>query len=248
VRDQYNQVMPNAVVVWLATPSGIVTVTPNGATATVTGTSVGTATVKATSGTVNGTATVTVTSTGGYLVFDSFTNGSGSVAGRSPEINVPNSQWQTLGSAGVALQNGVLKLMSAPFTLSGAVVNAGVADGTICADWNVGVKTGWGGVVVRYNDPQNFIVARYYVSAVALYRYAAGQWFLIASAATVNPVVGSTHSLAVTTSGATITVFWDGVQKLQATESFLQTSTVHGVMWTPWVDGISTFDNFAVRP
>jgi hypothetical protein len=47
-------------------------------------------------------------------------------------------------------------------------------------------------------------------------------------------------------SGATITVFWDGVQKLQATESFLQTRTVHGVMWTPWVDAVSTFDNFAV--
>jgi hypothetical protein len=51
----------------------------------------------------------------------------------------------------------------------------------------------------------------------------------------------------VTTNGATITVAWDGVQKIQATDSFQQTRTLHGMIWAPWVDTASTFDNFQVK-
>ena len=61
VKNQNGQPMPSAAVTWSVTPTGVVTLAPNGQTVTVTGAAAGTATVKATSGTVNGTATVTVT-------------------------------------------------------------------------------------------------------------------------------------------------------------------------------------------
>ena len=248
VRDQFNQPMANQAVTWTATANGVVTLAPTGLTVTVTGASVGSATVTATSGALTGTATVTVTAApppNTNQVFDSFTAADGSVAGRTPETNAANSTWQMFGPAGVAIQNNALHVVGTPTGYSGAVVNAGIADATIEMDWTIGSADAWGGPVVRYQDALNFLVVRYYQGNLGLYRYAAGGFTALGSA-TVGGAVGTTHHVAVTTSGATIAVAWDSVQKIQATDSFQQTRTVHGVIWAPWVDAASTFDNFQV--
>ena len=134
VRDQFNQPMANQAVTWTATANGVVTLAPTGLTVTVTGASVGSATVTATSGALTGTATVTVTAApppNANQVFDSFTAADGSVAGRTPETNAANSTWQVFGPAGVAIQNNALHVVGTPTGYSGVVVDAGIADATI---------------------------------------------------------------------------------------------------------------------
>jgi len=246
VLDQSSQPMANATVTWSVAPSGIVSLAPNGLTVAVTPLAAGTATVTATSGSLTRTATMTVVAAGTNQVFDSFTAANGTVAGRSPETNAANSQWQIFGPASVAIQSNTLHAGTGA-TVSGAVVNAGIANATVSADWTVGSGTVWGGVVIRFQDAANFVVARYYMGKVGVFRYVAGTWVADGDEVPVSAAAGSTHNLAVTTSAATITVRWDNVVTIQTSDTFQQTRTVHGVIWAPWVDSGSSFDNFTVK-
>jgi hypothetical protein len=207
----------------------------------------GTATVTATSGSLTRTATMTVVAAGTNQVFDSFTAANGTVAGRSPETNAANSQWQIFGPASVAIQSNTLHVSGTAASVSGAVVNAGIANATVSADWTVGSGTVWGGVVVRYQDAANFMVARYYLGKVGVFRFVAGTWVADGVEVAVSATAGSTHNLSVTMSGSTITVRWDNVMLMQADDTFQQTRTVHGIIWAPWVDSGSSFDNFTVK-
>jgi hypothetical protein len=60
-------------------------------------------------------------------------------------------------------------------------------------------------------------------------------------------LAGSTHRLGVTASGDTISLLWDGVPMLSAVEALQQTSTRHGLVWSPAIDSASVFDNFQFR-
>ncbi len=57
---------------------------------------------------------------------------------------------------------------------------------------------------------------------------------------------GQPHRIEVHLAGPSIELWWDGVRVLQASDSFLMTSTWHGIDDSTLWDGISTFDNFSI--
>ena len=74
-----------------------------------------------------------------------------------------------------------------------------------------------------------------------------GVFALLASSASLPPVLsGSVHGLEVRTSGSQLTGWWDGVQMVAATSTFMQTATRHGLGWNTAFDPSATFDNFEI--
>jgi hypothetical protein len=100
-----------------------------------------------------------------------------------------------------------------------------------------------GGLVLRATDGNNHLLARYYAGAMTIFRNQGGTWTVIASAP-LTVALGTTHRIAFSGAGSTLTVTWDGATLLTATEAFNQTATKHGLIWAPFVDTLSAYDNF----
>src|SRR5262249_788503 len=104
-----------------------------------------------------------------------------------------------------------------------------------------------GGLVFRMTDVYNYWFAGYGLQGtqLGLWKFVNGGWTLVSYASTSNPV-GQSHHIEVRLAGSAIELWWDGVLKLQATDSWNSAATKHGVMWGAGADWLSTFDNFSV--
>ena len=72
-------------------------------------------------------------------------------------------------------------------------------------------------------------------------------WLLASSPALPPVAAGSTQRIEVRTLGSTLTGSWNGVQVVQAVETFQQTATRHGLDWNASFDFGARFDNLEIR-
>ena len=101
-----------------------------------------------------------------------------------------------------------------------------------------------GGLIVRYVNDNNYLLASYWQNRVYLNRQTSSGFVELGSAAVPSPI-GSWHGLEVRLDGPSIQVWWDGVQKIQATDWTNVSSTRHGISWAN-VDAGSIIDGFTV--
>src|SRR5205085_8993775 len=123
-----------------------------------------------------------------------------------PDISLANSRWQVFGPTAPVIQNLALHAVASPVqSYSGAVLDTGVTDATIVVDWIPGGPETWGGLLVRYQDPANFLIARYYHDAIALYRCVNGGFTLLGIKG-ADGTAGRPHRPAGTPNGPTLAV------------------------------------------
>src|SRR5204863_4997373 len=130
-----NELLPNTVINWTTSNAQIVGLAATSNTnATITGRTLGTATVTAT--TTNGvTVAVPVTvDAGPYLVYETF-NASGSLGGRTPDVSVTSHTWTMSGTGATPTLDGSRAYFSTCCNGTNATVDSGSSDVTIMADW-----------------------------------------------------------------------------------------------------------------
>jgi hypothetical protein len=200
-----------------------------------------------------GTASVTVDSST-TLLFDTFTdNDDVALPLHAPDINVVAGVWAVNTNEEIGLYgNRVHSTQQTAPLHPVALIDAGTSDGIIAADWTPasGLPYGpVGGLVVRATNPYNYWFAGFglYGSSLTLCKIVGGGSCQFATTTTVEDPLGATHHLEVRLNGSAIEVWWDGVLQLQASDTFNQSATKHGLMWGGGADWSSVFDNFSAR-
>ena len=183
----------------------------------------------------------------GLLVQDTFAGTVGTLlTAHAPDVNLTGNAWTLNGGAPTPtlVAGGGVGVTAGPGHLQ-VTINSGVANIAMGADYRVGAGPGMGGLVFRLTDPDNFLSLETYANALHLYKRQSATWIELASQPLpAGFVMGSTHRLEVRASGSTIQGWWDGVQLLQATETFQQTATRHGFDWNSAFDATSVYANF----
>jgi Zn-dependent metalloprotease len=182
------------------------------------------------------------------VVSDSFT-GTGPLTSHAPDVNQVGTPWQVHGATGTpALSGGRVGITAGSGHVQAVIVSA-VADIRMGVDYHVGTSPNqMASLVFRFIDTNHHSLLMFYDNALHLYRRQNGVYTLLASSAPLPPVPsGSVHRLEVRTSGSQLTGWWDGVQMVAATSSFMQPATMHGVGWNTAFDPSATFDNFEIR-
>ncbi len=252
--DAANHVVDGAIYAWTTANAGVATATSHGPrTAAVRGVSSGTTAITVTVGDASATASVNVTSTT-ILISDSFTGTAETpLSTHAPEWNQFGDSWTVNGPMAVLRGGGVAPLGADGFQQV-ATIDAYVSDGVVGADWAPApagaTLYGYpiGGLVFRAQDASNYFVAGYGIagdSTLALLRFVAGNWTLIAQSNTA-PIAGRIPHLDVRLSGPNISVLSDGVAYITATDATFMTATKYGFRWWPAYDWASHFDNFSV--
>ena len=201
----------------------------------------------ATGPTNSATAAITVSAVPpGVLVQDTFAGSAGTtLTAHLPDVNLTGNAWSifggpptpTLTAGGVGVTAGAGHLQAA--------INSGAADVVMGVDYRVGSGPGMGALAVRLTDANNFFVFETYLNTLYLYKRQAGTWIALGSQPLPSMLVpGSTHRLEVHTLGATLEGWWDGALLLQASDSFQQTATRHGLDWNAAYDTTTTYANF----
>ncbi|MDW8367292.1 MAG: FlgD immunoglobulin-like domain containing protein, partial [Abditibacteriales bacterium] len=118
-------------------------------------------------------------------------------------------------------------------------------------DWKVGTgaqQAGW--VAGRYSDANNFITARYAYPAgggeLGLYKRVSGNWVQLGAVTLGRMASGSTHRIKLEMNGASLKVYWNGVLRISAVDSFNQGMKKHGILWDAAYDSSSGYDNLLV--
>jgi bacillolysin len=182
------------------------------------------------------------------LVTDSFI-GSGALTSHVPDVNLMGTPWQVHGATGTPTLNSGRAGVTPGSGQVQAVLVTGASDIRMSVDYHVGTSSNQlAALVFRFNDANHHLLLMFYGNALHLYQRQAGAYTLLASSATLLPVAsGSIHRLEVRTSGSQLTGWWNGVQMVAATSTFMQTATLHGVGWNTAFDASTTFDNFEIR-
>jgi hypothetical protein len=137
-----------------------------------------------------------------------------------------------------------------------AVFNLCVLDGVTAADVtvtvafkaNAGVKDQGGGVVWRYQDANNYYVARFnpLEDNFRLYHVVSGKRTQIGGKEELRLKAGEWHTLGVSMAGDRITCTLDGRVEVEATDKTIEKAGRVG-LWTK-ADARTSFDRFEVRP
>ena len=192
------------------------------------------------------TAIVTVNLPTGLLVQDSFSGTPGTLlTSHSPDVNVTGNSWTMNGGAPTpTLVAGGVGVTPGPGHLR-VTIDSGAADVVMGVDYRVGSGPGMGAIVFRLTDANNFFLIETYLNELQLYRNQAGTYTKLASQPLPAALVmASMHRLEVRTLGSTLEGWWDGVRLLQATDTFQQTATRHGLDWNSGFDATSVYSNF----
>jgi uncharacterized protein YjdB len=178
------------------------------------------------------------------IVSDTFTGTNGTVlSAHAPNVTLLGGGWATAGRT-ATLNNGHVGLDGTYGGASTAMVDAGVANGTISASISSGTSGAWGGLIFRATDTNNYWIAVVGDPACAVIKVVNGTWTTAAYyryADEASPSLST--NLAVNLSGSSIQ-FLCGNFTLQATDAFNVTATKHGLQW--YWDGLTTYDNFSV--
>ena len=240
---------------WHSSNSSVATVQSNGlATALLTAVSSGTTTITATS-TEGLSATIRVLVTveenpAGVQVYDSFSEGGGlSISTRVPDVNVDGNTWVVRGSPNIGLFNGRIRATNNGSLVFGTV-DSGTPNGTVSVIWRpvLGSSTPQpnGGVVFRYVNETSYWYAQYWERNLYLMRVTPAGHVQVAVDGVMN-AVNATHQLALILDGPRIQVWWDGILRIEVTDSMNETATRHGVLWHSQTDAGSWMDDFSVN-
>ncbi|HEY1306713.1 MAG TPA: M4 family metallopeptidase [Vicinamibacterales bacterium] len=183
-----------------------------------------------------------------FIVSDSFT-GSGSLTSHTPDLSRTGPfPWHVTGGPPAPTLNGGTVGVTAGAGHVQATISA-VADVRMGVDYRVGNGTNQlAALAFRLFDANNHFLLMYFQNALHFYRKQNGVYTLLASSVPLPPVAaGSTQRMEVRTSGSVMTGFWNGIQYLQAVDSFQQTATGQGLDWNAAYDPTATFDNFEIR-
>lgn len=109
-----------------------------------------------------------------------------------------------------------------------AVVESGVSNASVEADFIYGSASPYVGIVTRYIDSNNTIVARMNSTGLALFKFINGTATQLGTTHSLTPVTGTTYNIKVITNGSDISVYLGGVLVITATDSYNSTVTKHG--------------------
>src|SRR5205807_9405308 len=116
-----------------------------------------------------------------------------------------------------------------------ATIDSHSSDISASADWHIGSSQVWCGVLTRYSDDENYVLARYHDGEVALYQRQNGTTSSALGSQQV-PVVAGTHKLRVQTSGTHARVSWDDALQFEATLPSTLSGTRVGLTWSNCYD------------
>ena len=162
--------------------------------------------------------------------------------------------WLVLESTGPALRNGEVGVTGPgtnviEFATVSPALQYGDWDGhgTASADWRVGASTTWIAMVIRFTDPNNFVLARYQDGELGIFRKKGGVWAPAALATrTVTNQAPGVHRLRVDAVEGTIRAVWDNEVPLVATDTEGMSGRGAGLAWWTAHDAASTADNFTL--
>jgi hypothetical protein len=124
-----------------------------------------------------------------------------------------------------------------------ATVDSATADASVSVDVVRGASAPWGGLALRMTDASNFFFLRYGTD-LSLTKVEAGAATELARSTLPSAVAGSRHRLEAQIQGDRVRVYWDGAFQFQATSSFQQSATKHGLVWSPANDTATALDEF----
>jgi membrane-bound inhibitor of C-type lysozyme len=235
-------------ITWSTGDTAIATVTTASVTTTVTGVTSGATTLTAsTPNQISATVPVTITSVSdNVLVSDAFSGADGTLlTNHAADVNVTGQPWTLIGTPAPMLQNARASVGSGMGHLQ-LVIDSGVADIEMAADYHVGAGPGLGALAFRGVDADNFLLLETYQNNLQFYRRQGGVWTLLASQPIPALVPGSIHRMRVRAVGSSLLGYWDDVLTVQTTEAFQQTATRHGLDWNNAYDPTTTYDNFTL--
>ena len=182
------------------------------------------------------------------IVMDTFT-GTGTLTSHTPDLNVSGGPWSVTGGSPMPTLAGGLVGVTAGTGHLQATLQTGAADIRMGVDYRVGTGTQrLAGLAFRFADVNNHLLLLFYENALHFYRRQNGGFELLASSPALAPVAaGSTQRIEVRTVGSALTGWWNGVQVVQAVETFQQTATRHGLDWNTSFDFGARFDNLEIR-
>ena len=243
---------------WHSSNSSVATLQSTGlSSAVLTAVGSGTAVITGTSneGGLSATMRVLVTvaeNPAGVRVQDSF-NGSGglSISTHVPEVNVDSTHWVVTGNPDIGMFNARIRA-TGNGTGSDPVfgtIESGTSNGTVNVIWRPimgeNQATSNGGLVFRYADGFYWL-GFYWQNSIYLYKRTAAGLTEVARTPVVN-ALNATHQFAAILDGEHIQLWWDGVLRLETTDSMNQTATRHGVLWYSQHDAGSWMDDFSVN-
>jgi hypothetical protein len=186
-------------------------------------------------------------------VTDSFTAVNGTLlSAHAPDVNVPGNPWVITSYTSPTppaptVQNGRATVAAGANRHLQATIDAGASDVRVAADYVIGTANGLGALTVRLTDTDNHLLLLVIGGVIQLHQKQAGVYTQLASVPLPSVAVGSTHRLEARTIGTAIQGWWDGAFMFEATSSFNQTATRHGLDWNSQFDATAAFDNFQVK-
>jgi hypothetical protein len=185
------------------------------------------------------------------LAIDTFTGPTGtSLTVHVPDVIVSASpSWSVTGGTPIpTLNNGLVGVTPGSGHVQ-ATLLTGAPDIRMAVDYRVGAGAQQlAALVFRLTDASNHLLLLFYQNALHFYRRQGGSYALLASSPPVAPIAsGSTQRLEVRTTGSVLTGWWNGVQVVQATDTFQRNATRHGLDWNTAYDPTAMFDNLEIR-
>lgn len=168
---------------------------------------------------------------GGVLFSDSFNRPNSVLTLRNADTGQP---WVSTTNWGIDTNQAYCV---DPAATSFSMAELGMSDLTISVDIKFSVNEG---LVLRYTDSQNQLLARINSTGIALFKNIAGVNTNIGSY-NFTPVVGTIYNVKAVCGGSSIIIYLDGVSRITATETFNQTATKHGMKVSASTAG--KFDN-----
>lgn len=185
------------------------------------------------------------------LILDAFTDTDSTSldAHTIAPTNTPATSWaliKLVTTAGAAAARVTSNQAEVTVNSTGAVVDAGVADCTITADWTPqAAQNNRGRLVFRYSADGSewFAYMNEPGSKYELYEYDTDT---LTQRGTVDFtfVDGTTYAIKVVLSGAGMELFVDAVSKITFSSALFETETQHGIGFNTGHSGL--FDNFKV--
>lgn len=226
-------------------------------TANIVATSVGTTTLTVTgqSGTSSyqRTVPITVTNTTAQakqvLIYDDFIAAeNSSLADHAPETNLSHGTWAVGGSPSLIINNQAVHPNGTGSFDAYATIDSKTPDADVGIYWHPSSSATQpaGGVIFRWVSPTSYLLAHYWQNYLQLWRMTP-TGFVLVSNVNLGAPTDAWHWLEIRGIGASVTVNWDGVDRIQVTDATNLLSTRHGIWSWSNVDPYSTIGTFVVK-